>query len=353
MLKRLKTEKSRDPHNLINEIFKPGVIGTDLKLSLLRMFNKIKSILDFPEFMEYLNIIPIYKGRGDRMDILNERGIFITNVFRSIFMKLVYNDKYDIVDEEMSDSKIFMINGVINEALNDKTKDVDIQIVDYKQCFDSMWLEEVINDMYETGVKDDNLVLLYKANEKNKVTIKTPGGETEEISLEKIILQGETFGSLQCSVQVDSIGKECLVEKKHLYQYKGSVGIPPLGMVDDLVCISSCGLPTTLMNAFLNAKTSIKKLQFGVDKCHKIHIGKNDIKCPELFIDNWKLVKKDNLKTGYENLEEVLGDEAPMEKVSFDKYLGDLISEDGSNDNKAFVRTRKLRHLTMIQLVLK
>ena len=209
-----------------------------------------------------------------------------------------------------------------------------------------MWLEEVINDMYETGVKDDNLVLLYKANEKNKVTIQTPGGETEEISLEKIILQGETFGSLQCSVQVDSIGKECLVEKKHLYQYKGSVGIPPLGMVDDFVCISSCGLPSTLMNAFLNAKTSIKKLQFGVDKCHKIHIGKNDIKCPELFIDNWKLVKKDNLKTGYENLEEVLGDEAPMEMVSFDKYLGDLISADGSNDKNIQARKGIWNHQT-------
>ena len=31
----LKNNKSRDPHNLINEIFKPGVIGDDLKFSLL------------------------------------------------------------------------------------------------------------------------------------------------------------------------------------------------------------------------------------------------------------------------------------------------------------------------------
>ena len=93
-------------------------------------------------------------------------------------MKMVYDDTYDVIDEEMSDSNIgarkgmnirnhiFIVNGVINEALNDKTKILDIQIVDYKQCFDSMWLDEVINDLYETGVKDDNLVLLYKANEK-------------------------------------------------------------------------------------------------------------------------------------------------------------------------------------------
>ena len=106
--------------------------------------------------------------------------------------------------------------------------------------------------MFEAGIKDDNLVLLFKANESNKVTIKTPCGNTEEISLNKIIMQGETFGSLECSVQIDTFGKECLVEKKLLYQYKGTVGIPPLGMVDDLLCVSNCGLPTILMNSFLN-----------------------------------------------------------------------------------------------------
>ena len=78
-----------------------------------------------------------------------------------------------------------------------------------------------------------------------------------------------------------------------------------------------------------------------MNKCHKIYIRKSYIKCPKLFIDNWKLVKNDNLTTCYENLEEVLGDEAPMEKVSFDKYLGDLISADGSNDKNIQARKEK------------
>ena len=76
-------------------------------------------------------------------------------------------------------------NGIINEAAKDKSKNLDIQIVDYKQCFGSMWLDEVINDLYETGIKDDNLNLLYRANEKDRVTVKTPVGETKEIYLKK------------------------------------------------------------------------------------------------------------------------------------------------------------------------
>ena len=33
VLKKLKNNKTRDPHGLINEIFKPGVIGNDLKVA--------------------------------------------------------------------------------------------------------------------------------------------------------------------------------------------------------------------------------------------------------------------------------------------------------------------------------
>ena len=140
---------------------------------------------------------------------------------------------------------------------------------------------------------------------------------------------------------MDTIGKECLVEEKLLYQYKSSVGIPPLGMADDLVSISTCGLQTVLLNAFLNAKTSIKKLQFGVNKCHHIHIGKNKIKCPDLFINEWKLKKIDELETGFDNLDDILGDDALMAKVEYDKYLGDIIAADGTNDRNIKARKDK------------
>ena len=46
------------------------------------MFNKIKVNLEFPDFMENSTIIPVYKGKGDKMDLENERGIFISNIFK-------------------------------------------------------------------------------------------------------------------------------------------------------------------------------------------------------------------------------------------------------------------------------
>ena len=75
-------------------------------------------------------------------------------------MKIIYNEEYETIDSNMSDSNIgarkrknirnhiFLINGVINDIIQKKKNCVDIQILDYRQCFDSMWLDECVNDLY-------------------------------------------------------------------------------------------------------------------------------------------------------------------------------------------------------------
>ena len=214
-------------------------------------------------------------------------------------MKLVHSDKYDIDDQSMSYSNlgarkkksirnhIFILNGIINEALK-KNIPLDIIIMDYKQCFDSLWLEECTNDLFDAGITDDNLALIYKMNSRNQVAVKTPFGITERKSVEKIVLQGEVFGPLQCSVTVDTFGKECMEEDKHLYKYRGVVGVPPLAMVDDVACPAICGLDSVEVTEFINSKTNSKKLQFGVEKCHQLHVGNKEHICPDLKINDWE-----------------------------------------------------------------
>ena len=133
-------------HGWVNEIFKNGVAGKSLKFSMLELFNKIKAENYIPEFMRRADVTTIYKGKGEKSDLNNDRGIFLITIFRSILMKLIYNDKYDKIDESMSDSQvgarkrksirnhIWIINGIIIDVLNKKSKEpVDLQIFDYKQ----------------------------------------------------------------------------------------------------------------------------------------------------------------------------------------------------------------------------
>ena len=72
--------------------------------------------------------------------------------------------------------------------------------------FDSIDLEQALIDIYEAGVDDDTLALLYDANKEIHMTVKTPNGLTERQVIKDIVLQGDTFGSILASVQVDTIG---------------------------------------------------------------------------------------------------------------------------------------------------
>ena len=98
-LRKLKDGKCRDPDRLIREIFKEEVIGTDLKLSMLKMYNKMKSTGTIPSFMKFINISSFYKGRGEVTDLESERGIFLVIIFITILMKMLYKDKYDVIEE--------------------------------------------------------------------------------------------------------------------------------------------------------------------------------------------------------------------------------------------------------------
>ena len=62
-LKNLKNSKSRDPNGWVNELFKDGVAGKNLKLSLLHIVNKIKEENYIPDFVQMAYVLTIYKGK--------------------------------------------------------------------------------------------------------------------------------------------------------------------------------------------------------------------------------------------------------------------------------------------------
>ena len=61
-----------------------------------------------------------------------------------------------------------------------------------------------------------------------------------------------------------------------------------------------CGFKTSMAHTYIAMKTDSKKLQFGTQKCKKLHVGKfcEDFKCQTLKFDNWKEVELRNEETG-------------------------------------------------------
>ena len=242
-------------------------------------------------------------------------------------MRMIYMDYYSILDKSMSDSQvgarkdknirnhIWIIHGIITDVLSKKNKKpIDIQIFDYKQCFDGLWLQECMNDMYEGGMQDDKFALLYNFNKNVNIAVKTPVGKTDRTSILDAITQGDVYGPMFCSKQVDTIGKECLEKNKHTYLYRGEVPIPPLSMIDDVLSVTECGFKTSSANAFITFKTDSKKLQFGANKCKKLHVGKTrqNFKCQTLKVDKWEEVEIVNDVTGVEDIKHIQNGESIM-----------------------------------------
>ena len=156
------------------------------------MLNKIKMTGYFPSFMKVTNISAIYKGKGEVTDLESDRGIFLVSIFRTILMTLIYKEKYDVIKLSMSDSNIgarkqknignhiFIVNCIIQDVLSKKSKEpIDIM-----------------------------------ANRENFVAVNTPHGISKRETVKEIVMQGDVLAPLISSLQVDTIGKECLVEGK-------------------------------------------------------------------------------------------------------------------------------------------
>ena len=242
------------------DIFREGTIGTDLKYSLLLMFNRMNDEVYLPECFREAHITMLHKKKR-KQDLNNWRGIFVTNILRTILMKILHERTYDQVASTITDSQIgsqknesvrnhlFVINSIISDVLSSvKKPPIDLNVMDYQQMFDAEEVQISLNALYEAGIQDNIFALIYEANRENVISVKTPSGITNKGNIHNKIMQGDVLGPLLSSNIVDKhIGANAL-NTGNYYTYKNKVAIPPLAMVDDTLGISVCGVESQKMN---------------------------------------------------------------------------------------------------------
>ena len=148
---------------------------------------------------------------------------------------MVYEGVYKNIDKGLSYSNIgarkgrnirdhlFVVYSIINDVINGSSPPIDIQSIDIHKCFDEMWYAETHNDLYDMKIKDRKFALIAKLDEKAEVVVKTPAGSTDEFYLEKLIMQGSVFGPIKSTIQVDTLGRDCIKYNQGLFKYKNVI----------------------------------------------------------------------------------------------------------------------------------
>ena len=110
----------------------------------------------------------------------NYRGIFLVPILSLIFEKLLKNRITPTLKQHMTSfqtggvkgkgviDNLFLLRGAIDHC---RYLDGELWLTfyDIEKCFDSLWLEDCINSLYENGVKDDILDLIYRLNQRAEI----------------------------------------------------------------------------------------------------------------------------------------------------------------------------------------
>ena len=194
---------------------------------------------------------------------------------------------------------LFLLRALIDH-LKYMGKQLWLTFYNIEKCFDSLWLEDCINSLRDNGVKDDTLSLIYNLNVKANITIKTPFGDTQVLSLKNLVKQGTVLGPVLNNCSLDRVCKESL--GYHI----GSVEIKSMEFVDDIADPNSDEISAKFSNRIVEQIQFEKRLTLSAEKCELLKINS---KC-----------NGENLTVNNEKIK----------LVNVAKYLGDSFNSKGS-----------------------
>lgn len=326
-----KQGKSYDPAGFIREIFIRA--GSDLVYSIVEMLNSMKKVHQIPSLWADMLMVTLYKNKGTRKNLDNYRGIFLVMIVELIFEKVLKNRINPILQENITKfqnggmkgkgviDNLFIIRGIIDHAKY-LGKEVFITFYDIEKCFDSLWLQDCLNSLWDNGVQDDTLYFIYLLNKEANITVNTPFGNTLPFTLSNLVKQGTVMGPVLNNCSLDRMSKE-----SSGYQM-GLVNIKSLEFVDDIADPNRCLNSVYQSNKILEQVQVEKRLLFSSSKCELLRCSSDGNSANDHIHINGRKVKNS----------------------SCSKYLGDQFNCHGSNSDLISSRVNRAKG-SIIELI--
>ena len=89
---------------------------------------------------------------------------------------------------------LFILRGIIDHAMYFGKQLWIAFYNNIEKCFDSLWLEYCVKSLWENGIKNDILSLIYFLNTKAQSVVKTLFGQSEPFICSNVVRQGTVLG---------------------------------------------------------------------------------------------------------------------------------------------------------------
>ena len=269
IVKKLKKKKAKDRSSWKNELAIYG--GEEMNRSLTRIFQIAAEKMRGPKKWSDMTIKSVHK-KGSKQKMTNKRGLFLTNIVSKIFERVIKERNKESFMEGLSPnqtggvSKRSAVDNLLTvlaiiERNSYMNKTTYLTFADVQKCFDSLWLEDGIKELWMSGVNVRDAVTIKNLNSEAKIQIDTPVGKSEEFRVENIVKQGTVYavdicGAVMAKVNETGYGVRTM--------YGPDLEIGALAFVDDIVSAGNSDASNNTVKS-CNMMETRKKITFNTD----------------------------------------------------------------------------------------
>ena len=257
--------------------------GYDFRNALFHLFKLVWKKEEIPTHWKHTTLVQLWKCKGDFRDQKYIRNLHIKEFEPKFFGHIVINLAKEIL---LKNTSIFQIGAkkghraaehiyVMKSCIQMyKTlkKPLIICFWDYSTFFDSESEIDVMNEIYNLGVRGKLYRLLYKINQETFIRVKTAVGVTWAEKRSEGISQGTVDGAVLSSAGIGGGVDEYFRDSEHEIWYH-EVRLQPQSFVDDVARMAAGRLEAQAGINLMETIAETKLLSYNMDKSVYMVVG--------------------------------------------------------------------------------
>ena len=274
---------------------------------LLHIYNNIMhSKEEKPEDWILGEIISIFKGKGRREEMSNQRGITLTVCILKCLEMMIAKRIDPMIKnkstplqgggkrDEAVEEYLFAIQTIIDINLKEN-KYTSLMITDVAKAFDQAWRVGVFKNLVNRGIQGRLLNLIWLINDNLKARIKKDQMVSNTLEVEESIRQGSSLSAILYAQHAGTLIED--LQKEELGLKIGNMFIPAIGWQDDITMIAKNKDEETKMSEVIEESSKRNRIYFSNDKkCNIVRMGRKNEEVSEIKIGEIILEEREEAK---------------------------------------------------------